>query len=96
MNIKFIEVFGHGHGSASKNYSLRTVYVNPNHVVCLREDSDTSRLLSEGRLPDELDSRQTFTCMSINKGTHGQDIIIIGPVEEIQKKLQSHRQLLRG
>jgi hypothetical protein len=96
MNIKFIEVFGQGLGSSSKNYSLRTVYINPNHVVCLREDLDASRLLSEGHLPDELDSRQTFTCMSINKGTHGQDIILIGPVEEIQKKLQSHRQLLKG
>ena len=97
MNIKFVEVFDCGAGTCSRDYSLRTVFINPDYVVCLREDDDTSTLLKEGRLPADLDARQSFTRVSINKGTYGQDIVVVGPVEETYKKLDfQKRQLLKG
>jgi len=97
MNIKFVEVFNCGHGASAREYSLRTVYINPDHVVCLREDLDAMQLLKEGNLPEQLDARQSFTRVSMNKGTYGQDLIVVGPVEEIYDKLQSQkRQLLKG
>ncbi len=97
MNIKFVEVYNSGRGTGRHAYSLRSVYINPSHVVCLREDGDTTRLLEEGRLPDGLDDRQSFTRVSINKGTYGQDIVVIGPVEEVYRKLDfDKRQLLKG
>jgi len=96
LNIKFVEVYNSGSGTGRHQYSLRSVYVNPSHVVCLREDPDTSRLLEEGRL-GELDQRQSFTRISINKGTYGQDIVVVGPVDEVYKKLDfDKRQLLKG
>tara|TARA_R100000908_G_C3730786_1_gene130240 strand:+ start:641 stop:955 length:315 start_codon:yes stop_codon:yes gene_type:complete len=96
LNIKFVEIYNNGHGTGKRTYSLRTVYVNPAHVVCLREDQDASRLLEEGRL-GELDSRQSFTRISVNKGTYGQDLVVIGPVEEVYRKLDfDKRQLLKG
>lgn len=96
MNIKFVEVYNSGLGAGRQQFSLRSVYVNPSHVVCLREDTDTSRLLEEGLL-GELDHRQTFTRISINKGTYGQDIVVVGPVDEVYKKLDfDKRQLLKG
>lgn len=97
MNVKFTEIYNYGAGTASRQYSLRTVYINPSHVVCLREDPDTSNLLEEGKLPDNLDKRQSFTRVSMNKGTYGQDLVVVGPVEEIYKKLDfEKRQLLKG
>lgn len=97
LNIKFVEVYNSGRGTGRHIYSLRSVYINPSHVVCLREDGDATRLLEEGRLPDGLDNRQSFTRVSINKGTYGQDIVVVGPVEEVYKKLDfEKRQLLKG
>ena len=97
VSVKFVEVYNCGAGTARRDYSLRTVFINPDHVVCLREDFDTNSLLKEGRLPENLDQRQLFTCVSINKGTYGQDIVVVGPVEEIYKKMNSGRkQLLKG
>ena len=97
MNIKFVEVYSCGEGTGTRCYSLRSIYINPSHVVCLREDHDTGRLLEEGNLPGELDNRQTFTRISINKGTYGQDLTVIGPVEEVFRKLDfEKKQLLKG
>jgi hypothetical protein len=96
LNIKFVEIYNSGVGTGKRTYSLRTVYINPAHVVCLREDPDTSRLLEEGRLGD-LDDRQSFTKISINKGTYGQDLVVVGPIDEIYRKLDfDKRQLLKG
>ena len=97
MSVKLVEVYGSGTGTVQREYSLRTVYINPDHVVCIREDGGAATLLREGRLPADLDSRQQFTRVTVNKGTYGQDIIIVGVVEEIFKKLQAQkRQILRG
>jgi|TARA_R110000824_G_scaffold102984_1_gene244938 hypothetical protein len=97
MSVKFVEVYDCGVGTTRRDYSLRTVFINPDYVVCLREDVDTNSLLKEGKLPTDLDKRQVFTCVSINKGTYGQDIIVVGPVEETYNKLNiEKRQLLKG
>jgi hypothetical protein len=96
LNIKFVEVYSEG-GSGRRSYSLRSVYVNPAHVVCLREDGDAGMLLREGRLPPGLDDRQSFTRISINKGTYGQDLIVVGKIDEVYKKLDfEKKKLLRG
>jgi len=96
MNIKLVEVYNKGIASES-NFSLRGIYINPIHVICLRSDLGTKRNLHEGKLPAELDRRQEFTKITINKGNYGQDITVIGTVEEVQKKLLiDKRELLRG
>ena len=96
MDVKFVEVYDIG-GVGKKVYSLRSVYVNPSHVVCLREDIQMGRMLTEGRLPENLDPRQNFTTVSINKGTYGQDLVVVGHVEEVHRKLYEQRKtLLKG
>ncbi len=94
-NIRFVEIYNRSAVGTSKDYSLREVYINPDHVVCLREDFHSSKLLMEGYLPDTLDPRQEFTTVSLNKGTYGQDIVVVGPVAETHSKLYS-QQLLKG
>ena len=95
-NIRFVEVYNKSGTPTFKEYSLREVYINPDHVVCLRENNDVTRLLMEGALPDELDPRQQFTTVSLNKGTYGQDIIVIGPVRETHEKVIRSKDFVAG
>ena len=50
--IRLIEVSKSSNIIKNSPYTLREVYINPEHVVCLREDTFTSQLLKEGKLPE--------------------------------------------
>lgn len=85
--------------TASKNskqkFTLREIYVNPKHIISLREDANYVQKLNEGVLPDELDKRQKFTRMVIDKGHAGLEIIVIGPPSVIEAKMKGgERELL--
>ncbi len=99
--IRFVEIYQEGKYCATQTgigstFSLREVYVNPEHVVCLREDGAAKKHLSEGRLPDELDDRQIFTKIHLNRGQSGIDITVVGDPNIVEEKLKSQKALLRG
>jgi len=80
-------------------YLLREIFINPNHVVCLREDTIFSRKLEEGDLGDTLDKRQRFTRVYMNRGHSGLDVVIVGSPGSIQDKLGlklDNKELLKG
>ena len=78
--------------TASKNtrqqFTLREVYVNPKHVISRREDARFGEKLNEGMLPPELDERQKFTRVTIDKGNAGQEIVVVGPPSIIEAKMR--------
>jgi len=95
--IKLIEVVQ----TNMNDYSLREVYVNPSHVVYLREDFTMQNRLHEGKsnFPSELDTRQTFTRVQIHNGTTGTEFVVIGPPKVVEEKLNNSakkRELLHG
>ena len=97
MIIKLVEIFesiGRSRNSRT-SYSLREVYVNPNRVVCLREDVSMRKKLEANLLPEDLDLKQQFTKLSLDRGHSGIDLVVVGPPEIIEEKLYS-KQLLRG
>jgi hypothetical protein len=95
--VKFIEVYNRSGGGTIRDYSLRTIYINPNHVISLVEDDRTSQLLHEGALPQDLDPRQQFTNISLNVGVSGQSVVVVGPIKEIHHKLyENSKTLLKG
>tara|TARA_Y100000310_G_scaffold74681_1_gene70923 strand:+ start:7490 stop:7804 length:315 start_codon:yes stop_codon:yes gene_type:complete len=104
MVVKLIEViktnkFMSENGSLSReNYILREVFVNPAHVVCLREDGICKKLLMENRLLDDLDKNQSFTKVYLNRGQAGIELTVIGEPSSVQEKLglTTQKQLLRG
>ena len=94
--IKLTEVYSVGNGS-QKKYSVRQIYLNPDHIVYMREEEILQRLLSEGRLMDGMDKRQTFTRITVNNNSMQQDILVVGNVDTIYEKLKLEtKSLLRG
>ena len=78
-------------------YSLREVTVNPSHVVCLREDTNMSQRLDEGRLPKDVDTRQQFTRVYLDRGQSGLDLTVVGSLHQTQEKLGINRkEMLHG
>lgn len=78
-------------------YRLREVYVNPKHIVAMRQDDRMLSVLQEGKLPEELDHRQTFTKLYVDRGNAGIDITVVGDLSTIKEKLGlDSRSLLKG
>ena len=104
MLVKLVEVIEvkrnysqKAENTAGSSYSLREVTVNPNHVVCLREDMNMTQRLTEGRLPEGVDSRQRFTRIYLDRGQTGLDLTVVGSLEQTQKTLGvDQREVLRG
>ena len=70
---KLIEVY-----KQLNDYLLREVYVNPKHIVAMRQDDRMNSVLKEGKLPDQLDQRQDFTKLYVDRGNTGIDITVVG------------------
>jgi hypothetical protein len=78
-------------------YRLREVYINPKHVVAMRQDDRMLGLLSEGKLPDGIDEAQSFTKLYVDRGNTGIDITVIGNLGSIKEKLGlDTKSLLKG
>jgi N-acetylmuramoyl-L-alanine amidase len=90
--VKLVEV-----QQRMNNFRLTEVYVNPEHVVAMREDERMTQVLREGKLPENLDDRQSFTKIYIDRGHTGIDMTVIGDVQQIKEKLGlNKRTLLKG
>ena len=81
--------------SLKARYLSREVYVNTDHVVCLREDLSMKRKLEANLLPEDMNSKQQFTRVSLSRGHTGIDLIVVGPPGSVENKLK-HKQVLRG
>jgi len=100
MVVKLVEVFRKNKLSEGKlsikKYALREIFINPEHVVCLREDENYKTMLEEGFFED-MDNRQTFTKIYLNRGQMGIDLVVVGSPDTIQEKLGlKKQQLLKG
>ena len=82
---KLVEVIQNS--ATSKTYSLREVFVNPEFVVSLVPDTNTKRLLSEGRLPEGIDNNMEFTRVTVHKGASGLEMVVVGDTSTIRTKL---------
>ena len=82
-----------------KQYSLREVFINPEHIVCIREDGQITKSLKEGRLPVGIDDRARFSRLHLNRGQNGLDITVVGDPAAIREKVRvkaAQRSLLKG
>jgi hypothetical protein len=97
MLVKLTEVCQKNTLTSSKQeYSLRDVFVNPEHVVMIREDSRMSQLNEKKSLLPGMDNSHQFTKLTINRGQTGTEIIVVGSPQIVEEKLQHNKQLIRG
>jgi len=89
--VKLVEIVKQLNG-----YQLREVFVNPNHVISLREDCHMKQDLNEGNLPKDLDARQSFTKLILDRGSVGLELTIIGNPTTVESKLNNSLGLLNG
>ena len=97
MIVKLIEIYElpRRQLEEQKLFSLREVFINSEHVTCLREDDSMGKKVKSGQSPEELDPRQQFTKIHLNRGLSGIDLVVVGSPETIQGKLVG-KTLLKG
>tara|TARA_R100000808_G_scaffold25051_1_gene60903 strand:- start:1855 stop:2145 length:291 start_codon:yes stop_codon:yes gene_type:complete len=96
MLVKLTEVCNNGAVTTNKMYSLREVFVNPEHVVMIREERRMKELNENGKVAAGLDAAHQFSKLTINRGQAGTEIIVVGAPEVIETTLKNNKQLLRG
>ena len=96
MLVKFTEVCNNGAVTTNKLYTLREVFINPEHVVMVREEHRLRAINEQGLISEELDVNHRFSKLIIDKGNTGTEIVVIGAPEIIEKTLHIKKQVLRG
>jgi len=79
-----------------QTYTLREVFVNPEHVVMVREESRMKQLNEQGMLPSELNKDHRFSKLIINRGHTGSEIVVVGAPDIIETALNKTKQILKG
>ncbi len=82
--------------SKKDNYTLREVFINPEHVVMIREEGRMQQLREQGQLPPDLNGAHRFTKLTINRGHTGTEIVVVGAPDIIEKSLNQDKKLIRG
>ena len=97
MLIKLTEVCNNTAITSQQTYTLREVFINPEHVVMIREDFRIRQLNEQGELLPDLDEEHSFSKLTINRGHTGTEIVVVGSPEIVETKLnKTGEQLLRG
>tara|TARA_R100000664_G_scaffold34022_1_gene53498 strand:+ start:1665 stop:1958 length:294 start_codon:yes stop_codon:yes gene_type:complete len=97
MLVRLTEIFSNGAVTTPNTYTLREVFVNPEHVVMIREERRLKEMNERGVINENLNKNHRFSKLTINRGQSGTDIVVIGAPDLIETKLQrSTKQLLRG
>jgi len=96
MLVKLTEVCHNKALTTKSDYTLREVFVNPEHVVMIREEARMQSLNEQGLLPEGLKSEHQFTKLTINRGHTGTEIIVVGSPTMVESSLNIKQQLLRG
>ncbi len=84
---------------ARDNYSLKTIYINPDQVVYLSENNKMKQQLQEGKLNLGLNQNFTnFTNVRMNYQSYASNLVVVGDPGMIEQKINNskRKQLLKG
>ncbi len=96
MLVKLTEVCNNGAVTTNKAYSLREVFINPEHVVMIREEKRMKELNERGKVASGLDAAHQLSKLTLNRGQAGTEIVVMGSPELVETTLNIGKQLLRG
>jgi len=98
MLVKLTEVCGGNNITLRNQFTLKEVFINPEHVIMVREETRMQQLNEQGMLPDGLDANHRFSKLTINRGHTGTEIVVVGAPEIVETtlNLNKDRELLKG
>ena len=93
MLVKLIDIYNKKTYATNSNgkteeFSLREVFDNPKHVVCMRENDSLKSRLNDTNLGNEIHPAGSYTKIYINRGQTGLDLDVVGDLSSIHHKLQ--------
>ncbi len=101
--IRFVEIINQTRfnprmeRTAVPQFSMGEVWINEKYVVSIREATGYRDLLTEGRLPTDLDHNHRFTTVVTNNGTITETHVVVGDPTHVALQLNRDRtQLLKG
>ena len=95
MLVELIEIVKTG----TDQYSLKTIYINPDQVVYLSENNQLKQKLQEGKLNLGLNQTFTnFTNVRMNYQSYASNLIVVGDPGLVEQKINNskRKQLLKG
>ena len=97
MLVKLTEVCVQGTFTSSENnYALREIFVSPEHVVMIREESAMKQLNEGASLIEGLSSGHSFSKVTLDRGQRG-EVVVVGSPDIVRQTLNKNkRQILRG
>ena len=91
--IRLVEVTKKGEqydpaiGMNKCTFGLREVFVNPNMIVSIRDETSLRTKNQKKQIVDDLNQNSEFTALTLNAGTNGKTITVVGSVYSICEKL---------
>lgn len=83
--------------TAKARFTLSEVWINEDYVVSIQEATGYKKLLSEGRLPEDLEPHHSFTSIVTNQGNIKETHIVVGTPTIVASRLNKDtHQLLKG
>jgi len=76
-----------------KEFASRNIYINPEYVVCVRDDPKISTLIKESNSSIR---SENFTRVYMHRGQTGIDVIVSGDPTMVEQKLRGGKELLKG
>ena len=68
-------------------FSLREVFVNPQMIVSARDEIGLQQKNSRDQIIDDLNKDSEFTALTLNAGTNGKTITVVGSVYSVCERL---------
>ena len=97
MLVKLTEVCANGAVTTLQNYALREIFINPEHVIMIREERRIRELNERGIIAAGLDTNHKFSKLTMNRGHSGTDIVVVGAADIVEAKLKKNtKHLLKG
>jgi len=103
MIVKFTEVYESRKGTTSissnpthRSFDTRDIYINPAHVVCIREEGPRFGNLLRENTAANVNPDNTFTRVFINRGQTGIDVTVVGSAVQVTEQLAQNSQVLCG
>lgn len=98
MLIKLTEVCTNSAVTSAQNFTLREVFINPEHIIMIREDAHTKTLNANTQEYRDVEGIEGFSKLTINRGHSGTEIVVVGTPELVKKQLNLSvtQQLLQG